>query len=55
MLGGYGKLSNLDARESLIFLDEFVHGKKGARGRVITEPRMGKGRACGKWQQWRRV
>ncbi|RKP07881.1 alpha-N-methyltransferase NTM1 [Thamnocephalis sphaerospora] len=46
MLGGYGQLTNVDARDSIRFLDEFVNGKMGARGRVLAAPRIGKGRAC---------
>ncbi|KAI9599009.1 alpha-N-methyltransferase NTM1 [Syncephalis fuscata] len=46
MLGGYGRLTDLDVRDSIWFLDEFVHGKVGARGRQLTEPRISTELAC---------
>ena len=47
MLGGYERLSNLDASGSLAFVDEFVNGKKSANGVMMKEPVISKALACG--------
>jgi hypothetical protein len=47
MLGGLGRLTDLDVRDSTWFIAEFVHGKQGARGRQIAPPRIGHELACG--------
>ncbi|KAJ3185350.1 hypothetical protein HDU85_001400 [Gaertneriomyces sp. JEL0708] len=46
MLGGFGKLTDIDCSASLKFIDEFVNGKKGPGGKLVSQPRIEKLLAC---------
>ncbi|KAI9145464.1 alpha-N-methyltransferase NTM1, partial [Paraphysoderma sedebokerense] len=46
MLGGFGNLDQLDARDSLAFIEEFVHGEKGADQKFVKAPIIKSDLAC---------
>lgn len=46
MLGGFASISTIDTTSSLTFIDEFVHGVKGAKGVVKRLPRTATDYAC---------
>ncbi|KAI9252725.1 alpha-N-methyltransferase NTM1 [Helicostylum pulchrum] len=46
MLGGFAVVDPVDVKGSLDFVDEFVHGKKGANNVMVKEPVITDGYAC---------
>ena len=46
MLGGLAVVDPADVKGSLDFVDEFVHGKKGANNVTLKEPYITNGYAC---------
>jgi protein N-terminal methyltransferase len=46
MLGGFSVVDPVDVKGSLNFIDEFVHGKKGANNTMLKEPVITNGYAC---------
>ncbi|CAG8606178.1 7757_t:CDS:2 [Funneliformis mosseae] len=46
VLGGYGKVDKIDTEGSRLFISEYIYGKKGARNRKLTLPRITEEYAC---------
>lgn len=46
MLGGFASVDPIDVKGSLDFIDEFVHGVKGANNTMIKQPILKKNYAC---------
>jgi protein N-terminal methyltransferase len=46
VLGGYGEVDKIDVEGSRLFISEYVYGKKGARNRMISLPRISEEYAC---------
>ncbi|RGB23221.1 alpha-N-methyltransferase NTM1 [Rhizophagus diaphanus] len=46
VLGGYGEIDEIDVEGSRLFVSEYIYGKKGARNRIISSPRISDEYAC---------
>ncbi|KAI9301419.1 alpha-N-methyltransferase NTM1 [Cunninghamella echinulata] len=46
MLGGFASVDPIDVKGSLDFLDEFIHGVKGANNVMLKEPTLNPNYAC---------